>query len=348
MNKKLIFAVLVFLILAGLSGCAVRERIAINTPSDSYVWGGGDIVFYSDDHATQTARIIGESGGINATGVVTASGGMVFGGPISDNAGSFRINDNVLVTGTLQTSGQITATSQINALNGLAVTGNLTVTTLVSQTTQVIADGVSSTGYMTAGVNFDLAGNAMSTSGSFRINDNTLITGTLGVTGTIAGGYQLTVADNMTVTKNGTVSQQMNVGNGLVVAGGITSSGQVTVSNWGLFYGIVLQPAVAQVVTANYGITPGNYSLLYLADDGEQATGTIALDTTTSIVAGTYGGQLLIVYWMDAAGATLTIQDGGNMQGPANADVVLGYLDSAWFMWDVLTADWLCTNVTDL
>jgi hypothetical protein len=74
MNKRLIFAVVVFLILAVLSGCAVRERIAINTSTDSYIWGGADVIFYSDDHATQKLRLFGDSGAVNATGNITVTG----------------------------------------------------------------------------------------------------------------------------------------------------------------------------------------------------------------------------------------------------------------------------------
>lgn len=188
MNKKL-FAILVALLLLVLTGCAVRERISIDTRDDSYIYGGADLFFYSDDHSTQKLRIVGETGAVNATGALS-------------------------------------------------------------------------------------------------------------------------------------------------------------VTNWALFYGVALQPQLAQVVTASYGITPGNYSVLNLADDGGQATGTIALDTTVSIVSGTHVGQILLVFWLDADGVTLTIQDNGNMQGPSNADVVLGYQDSAMFFWD--GTDWLCINVTDL
>ena len=166
------------------------------------------------------------------------------------------------------------------------------------------------------------------------MNDDTLITGTVNATGVA------------TFNATARVDSQFTAANGIAAAGGITSTGPITVSNWGLFYGIVLQPQLAQVVTASYGITPGNYSVLNLADDGGQATGTIALDTTVSIVSGTHVGQFLLVFWLDADGATLTIQDNGNMQGPANADVVLGYQDSAMFFWD--GTDWLCINVTDL
>lgn len=210
---------------------AIRERIAIDTSDDSYIWNGADVIVYSDNHSTQKIRLIGESGDIDATGVITADGGLVITGNLSDENGSFRINDNVLVTGTLGVS------SQVNAANGVAVTG------------------------------------------------------------------------------------------------GITATGALTVTSWGRFYGLVLQPALAQVVTASYGITPGNYSLLFLADDGGQASGQILLDDTVGIVDGTYQGQILVIVWTDTDGAELELDDGANVQFEGAKDLQLGAGESAMFIW---------------
>lgn len=247
---------------------AVRERIAINTPSDSYIYNGADIIWYSDDHSTQKVRILGESGGIDATGVITADGGMVFSGNLADENGSFRINDNAIITGSLI-----------------------------------------------------LQGNLSDNGASVRIADALLVTGTLGV------------------------SSQINAANGIAVTNNITATGALTVTNWGGMYGLHM-PAASQVVTAAYGITPTNHSVIFLADDGGQASGSIDLSDSVAIVNGTYVGQILIIIWNDSGGAVLEIDDNANVQFEGNKDLNIGYLEGAMFIWHGTDWVWLGGGVT--
>lgn len=248
-KKNLSLTLLVFVALVLLSGCGVRERIAIDTYSDSYIWGGADVILYSDDHSTQKLKLFGDTGAINASGVITASGGIVQG----------------------------------SGTPGLAVLGNITMTT----------------------------GGLINTNSSAAIS----------------------VTDGLYVTS------QIDGANGLAVTGNVTATGALTVTSWGRFYGLVLQPALAQVVTASYGITPGNYSLVFLADDGGKATGTIDLDGTVGIVNGTYQGQILVIVWTDADGASLKISDNSNVQFPANKYLTLAAFDAAQFLWH--GTDWV-------
>ena len=289
---------------------AVRERIAIDTRNDSYMWGGADLIVYSDDHSTQKVRIIGESGSIDATGVITADAGIVMTGNLSDENGSFRVNDNALVTGTLGVS------SQINAAGGVAATGNVTVSTDLS-----------------------VAGNILSAAASVRINDPVIITGGLTVQGVVAdNGTSVRIQDPVLITGSLGVTAQVSA-DGLASTNAITSSGSLSVTNWGRFYGLGFDSYSSQVVTASYGITPGNYSMIYLADDGGQATGTIDLDGTVSIVAGSRIGQILVIVWNDSAGAELEIDDASNVQIPDDKDLQCGYLEGAVFLWH--GTDWV-------
>ncbi len=290
------------------------------------------------------------SGGLAVTGNLSLSNGSLI-----NTKGAVTVTDKLLVTSQIDAANGLSVAGYVTMSNGALVNSNgaVTVTDQLQVDSQLMAkNGIASTGGITMASGSSLvmaAGSIWDDSRYVYVLDDLNVGGALGVSGVISdSGTMLRFDDSGLFTGTLGVSSQLIAANGIAAAGGISSTGLVSVTNWGLFYGVALQPAVTQVVTANYGITPTNYSVMYLADDGAQATGTIALDTTVSIVNGTYPGQLLLVFWMDADGATLTIQDGGNMQGPSNADVVLGYQDSALFMWDALSSDWLCINVTDL
>lgn len=66
---------------------AVRERIAIDTAEDSYIYNGGDIKFYSDNHSTGTITLDGSAGTLDLTGA------------LADSGGTFTFEDNVIVDG---------------------------------------------------------------------------------------------------------------------------------------------------------------------------------------------------------------------------------------------------------
>jgi hypothetical protein len=62
---------------------AVRERIAIDARSDSYLYNGADLYVYSDDHSTQKFHVDGATGNLdiegtgNFAGAVTLQAGAV-------------------------------------------------------------------------------------------------------------------------------------------------------------------------------------------------------------------------------------------------------------------------------
>jgi hypothetical protein len=53
---------------------AVRERIAIDARSDSYLYNGADLYVYSDDHSTQKLHVDGATGAIDGESDVTFAG----------------------------------------------------------------------------------------------------------------------------------------------------------------------------------------------------------------------------------------------------------------------------------
>ncbi len=129
------------------------------------------------------------SGGLAVTGNISLSNGALI-----NTKGAVTVTDQLYVA------------SQVVALNGVSVAGNVTTTGQVAA-----GNGVAVTGNITVGTDLDVAGNAMSTSGSFRINDNTLVTGTLNVSG-VATFNSLLRADT-----------QLIAANGIDVSGGITA-----------------------------------------------------------------------------------------------------------------------------
>lgn len=314
--------------IAGLNGLTVAGNI---TSTDDLVMSTGAIVDATgavtvNDQLYVASQIVAANG-VDVTGNITvgASNDLVMhGGNIWDDTNDVDVMDD------MEIAGKLVVGSQITASNGVAVTGNVTVST-----------------------DLDVAGNAFSTSGSFRINDAAIITGDLTIVGgNIADdGGSVRINDNTLITGTLNVTgmatfnsasrfdSQLNTANGLDAAGGITSTGLLTVTNWGLFYGAVLTPQVGQVVTANYGITPTSYSVIHVADDGGQATGEITLDGTTSIVDGTYAGQILVVIWTDTDGASLEFPDNSNVQFAAAGSLKLGPLEGAMFMW--FGTDWV-------
>lgn len=319
------------------NGVAATGNITVGTDLDV----AGNIVSTSGSVRVNDNTLI--TGTFGLTGASTLIGNLDMQGIVADSANSLRINDNTLVTGTLGVS------SQINAGNGVAVTGNIT------------------------GTDLDLAGNAFSTSGSFRINDNVLITGTLDassqinaangvaatgnvtVTGDIvmAGGHNLwddagdvTILDDVNINGDLDVDEQLIASNGIAAVGGITNTGNLSVTAWSFLSGLVGEVSSTQAITANYGITPTDQLIVYISDDGGQASDTVTLDASVSIVNGSYVGQLLIVVYVDTDGATMTIKDNANVQLPSNTDLVLGLNDSAWFLWN--GTDWICIASTNV
>lgn len=105
MRKNLIVALgvlaLVAFLAAILGGCAQRERIAINAGKDCYIHSGADLVLYSDEWSTQTMRLYGDSGNIDAEGTLDVAGAVL------SSAGAVTVTDSLNVTGTADFDGVV-------------------------------------------------------------------------------------------------------------------------------------------------------------------------------------------------------------------------------------------------
>lgn len=66
---------------------ALRERIALDTPTDSWIWNGAKILMYSDNHATEKVRLEGAVGDLTLARTLTVTnavyiGANAFTGPV--------------------------------------------------------------------------------------------------------------------------------------------------------------------------------------------------------------------------------------------------------------------------
>ena len=310
--RGLLVALAVLLVLVGLTAACTKKG------PDAMVSVAGvtnlDSLTLRDNLIVGKASTLG-SGGLAVTGNFSLSNGSII-----NTKGAVTVTDGLNVT------------SQVNAGNGLAVAGYVTMSTgaLVNSNGAVsVTDGLD--------VSSQIVGqNGLKITGGMTLSAS----GDL----VMAGGNiwddtdDVDVLDDMQVSGKLTVDSQLVASNGIAATGGITGTGPLSVTNWGGMYGLYL-PAASQVVTASYGITPTDHSLILLADDGGQATGTIDLDGTVGIVNGSKVGQLLIIVWNDSDGASLKVADNSNVQFPANKYLTLAYLDAATFMWH--GTDWV-------
>ncbi len=226
---------------------------------------------------------------------LSVTGTLAVEGPVSDHGTILRLEDNTLVTGTLGVSSQVSADG-LYSTNAITTTSNATV------------------------VGLTVSGNVADSGTLLRINDNSVITGSLGVSGQVtADGFKSTNA--------------------------ISSTGVLTVTNWGTFYGVALLPGYTVAITTNGAINPTGYSLVLLSDNGAQATGNITLNATTSINDGTYIGQLLMIKFVDADGAGMIIKNAANTKLPAAGDMTLTVNDVVVLFWD--GTDWVCVSKSD-
>lgn len=183
--------------------------------------------------------------------------------------------------------------------------------------------------------------------GGLGVQSRTTFSGPLNVTGGLEVGNNVTMTNGALINSKGaiTVTDSVAVSGPLQVGNNITATGSLTVTGWAQAYGWVMRPRVTLAITAGMGITPGNYSLIWLTDDGGQATGTVTLSASTSIVDGTHVGQVLVVIYKDADGATMTIKDNANTVLPGGTDLVLGLDDAAVFVFD--GNDWYCVSYSN-
>jgi cytoskeletal protein CcmA (bactofilin family) len=192
------------------------------------------------NNLTTTGNLVTTVGGlVNSQGAVTVTDDLrVTGNVDAANAVGLRLNDDVLVTGTLGVS------SQVNAGNGLNVTGGITFSG-----------------------DLDVAGNIKSTSGSVRVNDDTLITGTLAVAGNLSdSSTMLRVNDNTLITGTLGVSSQINAAGGVYATGGVTATGMVAAGTDLMGVGwLVVAPraelAITDYITPTGSVQPINASL---------------------------------------------------------------------------------------
>ncbi len=222
-------------------------------------------------------------------------------------------------------------TGPVAVEGGISTGGNITMT---SNSASIVNSGGDS-------VNF---GDGVTVSGLASL-------ASLGVSSYAQLNNGLYVADNVTMSTGSllnsrgavTVTDVLNVTGGVLSGNNITVTGGLTATGWLRGYGVALQPATTLAITTNYGITPGNYSLILLTDDGGQASGTVTLDNSVSIVDGTYVGQLCLIVYVDTAGATMTVQDNANTL--LSGDLALGLGDSLLVVWN--GTDWVQLGTSD-
>jgi hypothetical protein len=326
MNKKLFvaFGVVMGLFLLLTVSCApgpYREKTALDARLDSWIRSGKDIIFYSDANlASETLRLDGQRGTITTTHMVVTNG--------------------------LTVTNLVSSSNGLESTNGLVVAGNITMSNghLINTKGYIsVTDGI----YVAGGET--VAMNGARVTGGLTVTGLSTIDGLSGTTASFTSLVQpangVAATGGITVTGPGSFTSQVTASNGIAATGRVTVSGYLSVTTWSELYGLVLGLGSTQAVTASYGITPGASSILYVTDDGAQATGTVTLDGTVAITDGGKVGQLLIIMSRETHGATLTIPDGANTQTPAAASIVLGQYDSAMFLWD--GTDWVCIGVTN-
>lgn len=190
------------------------ERLCFACRDESnFIWGA-DLAFYTDERGTQTLRVDGGTGNIDAEGTLDLAGAMTVGGAVTfDGAavfdGAVAMNSTLDVGGNVASdTGAFTITDQL-FVDGVADAVQLTVQGYTTQTSDLF---VAETYALTDLVTIDNSGNVyidgkLDVSGSIWDSQNDLvlgddvgITGTLDVNGAVADNDSaLTVADNMIV-----------------------------------------------------------------------------------------------------------------------------------------------------
>jgi len=123
---------------------ALRERIGLDTPVDSWFFNGADIRMYSDNHSTQkiwldggvgdltlartltVTNLISQSVGFNASGQIVATAGITISQGVTSN-GTLNMVNNVI-------SNIGNASTDFDTGGGLTTAGNVSVTGYISVT----------------------------------------------------------------------------------------------------------------------------------------------------------------------------------------------------------------------
>ncbi len=282
-----------------------------------------------------TVNAITVGAGLDVVGAVEITGTVDLRGVVSSSDNDLRINDNTIVTGNLTVSGSASYTSSDLAVpianaggdlglnDNVLITGTVAVSSLLSPANGINNTGnLTSTGLITAAGGLSVAGTFTVTqpviddASSFRINDNLLVTGTVGVS-----------------------SLQTNA-NGLAVTGGVTVTGYTTATTWtgmGSLYGAI-SSTVDYTSTQSIILNTVSPKLIVPFTSGGPGADMAA----SAISDGSYIGQLLILKNVDTtAGHTIVITAGENVDDTLTLDVD----DSAILFWD--GTDWRVIAVTD-
>lgn len=280
-----------------LVGIASRERIGIDSRDDCYLYNGADLKAYSDNHSTATLYLMGNSGNVGVGGTL-------------------------VVTGATTLAGGIGSTGQLVAGNGLKVTQNIT---QVSGSTILNSATVSGT--------LDVEGVVSSDAiDILRLNENTLVTGTLGVsglatlgtanvTGALQGGS--TGLFNGAVTMaSGVVSGTLDVAGVTTLAGGYTWTGQGVAENGLQVTGNITQVSGSALLSA--AVVSGTLDVQgIVSSDG----GDILRLNENTLVTGTLGVSDDLTVATDVTANTLATTDAITAGGTLRS-VGVAYLQS--------------------
>jgi len=119
-----------------VGGCAARERIAINTGTDSYIHSGADVVLYSDSgRSTETGRLDAAGGWQMAipTAQTTATPGLLINN--SSVANAIEVQDAGTPVWSVSGSGAVSQTGDQSVTGDLGITGELAVAQATAATT---------------------------------------------------------------------------------------------------------------------------------------------------------------------------------------------------------------------
>lgn len=153
-----------------------RERIGLNSRTDSEIYNGADIIFYSNDHISQTLGLYGDSGNVDAEGDVDIAGDLEVEGVITGTSvvstslsyaatGNVTAGDDLIATDDLFVGDDGIITGTLTVVEGAALNGGLTMDTsaftVADATGNTVVSGtltVSDTSSLQAGVTVGVAG----------------------------------------------------------------------------------------------------------------------------------------------------------------------------------------------
>jgi len=303
-------------------------------------------------------------GALEVTGTTTLRGAIDFYSPFLDSSGSLRLNDNVLVTGTLNVSGVSTLAGGYTwtglgaAGNGLQVAGNLTSTNatdilrygaaVISSTLD--ANTLNTTDAVTIGATLDVAGTAhvigavdvtgtLTAKGYFQAN-------TINTTDQITVGAGADIVGALEVTGTSTLRSLVSANNG-VSTDRITTTAGITVGTYVgalSYYGAI--SSTVGITNAEVVQVTGKMIMVLTVSDGD-AVGSIAgtLNDVTSLSDGAYAGQLLILVNLDADADTVVVKNGANTA--LGKDRTLDTNDTLTLYWDANNSVWRIIDCFD-